>query len=89
MPSTVQGSSGMSGAASQLLHLQWRAAVLPVNILLSWTQYTTAAIVHTFIALGLFPQGTSSQKAVGANSGTPTADPAVLDPDVTPSAAAP
>ena len=64
MSAAVHGSSGVSGAVGQLLQLQWRAAVLPVNMLLSWTQYTTAAIVHTFIALGLFPQGSSSQKAV-------------------------
>ena len=64
MSSGVHGSSGSSGAVGQLLQLQWRAAVLPVNMLLSWTQYTAAALVHTFIALGLFPQGSSSQKEV-------------------------
>ena len=62
MPSQTTG--GPLVLAQQLLHLQWRAAVLPVNLLLRWTQYMTAAMVHALIACGLYTEGRSSQKQV-------------------------
>ena len=51
-------------AAQALLHYQWRAAVLPVNLLLAWTQYLTTALVHALMACGLYTEGRHSQKQV-------------------------
>ena len=56
------GSSGPMAAAQQLLHLQWRAAVLPVTVLLYWLQYTSSAVVHALISCGLYTEGRHSQK---------------------------